>query len=284
MPKVVGVRFKRAGRVYYFDPGELELEPDDAVIVETSRGTELGWVVIAPKQVVESELGEPPRPVIRKAEPQDLRQLSHFKGREQDSFRRCKEKISRHGLPMKLVAAEYNFDGSRLTFLFTADGRVDFRDLVKDLAGTFRTRIELRQIGVRDEAKCIGGLGRCGRALCCSSFMREFAPVSIKMAKDQELPLNPTKISGICGRLMCCLAYENEQYCAAKHRMPRMNENIHTDQGIGRVVATNILNETVTVELETHATVVVPVSQTRRGAPDHCCAAAGDERRACRPA
>lgn len=276
MPKVVGIRFKRAGRIYYFDPGELELNPGDAVIVETARGTELGRVVIAPKEVLESELGELPRPVIRRAEPHDLRQMSHFRSREPDAFRRCKEKIARHGLPMKLVAAEYNFDGSRLTFLFTADGRVDFRELVKDLAGTFRTRIELRQIGVRDEAKCLGGLGRCGRSLCCASFMRDFTPVSIKMAKDQELPLNPTKISGICGRLMCCLAHENESYCAAKQRMPRPNEIVGTDQGIGRVVATNLLNETVTVELESRAVVVVPVGQTWRGVQGQLAAAGGE--------
>ena len=278
MQKVVGIRFKRAGRIYYFDPGELELSPGDAVIVETARGTELGRVVIAPKQVLESDLGELPRPVIRRAEAHDLRQMSHFRSREPDAFRRCREKIARHGLPMKLVAAEYNFDGSRLTFLFTADGRVDFRELVKDLAGTFRTRIELRQIGVRDEAKCLGGLGRCGRTLCCASFMREFTPVSIKMAKDQELPLNPTKISGICGRLMCCLSYENEAYCAAKQRMPRANEVVGTEMGVGRVIATNMLNETVTVELESRAVVVVPVGQIRNAMQGQL--AAGGEGRA----
>lgn len=276
MAKIVGIRFKRAGRVYYFDAGDLELSPGDLVIVDTGRGAELGRVIIAPKQVLESELGETPRPVIRKAEEHDQRQMGFFKSKEPEALRRCKEKIAGHALPMKLVAAEYNFDGSRLTFMFTAEGRVDFRDLVRDLAGTFRTRIELRQIGVRDEAKCLDGLGRCGRGLCCASFISEFAPVSIKMAKDQDLPLNPTKISGICGRLMCCLAYENECYCAAKQRVPRVNETVSTPMGFGRVVAANILNEVVTVELESRTVVELPADQVQRGAVRRL-AAAGAE-------
>lgn len=271
MPRVVGVRFRRAGRVYFFDPGELELNPGDHVVVETTRGLELGRVVIAPDQVVESELPEAPRPVVRKAEPPDVRQSSHFKSREQDAFRKCRERIARHGLPMKLVAADYNFDGSRLTFLFTSDSRVDFRELVRDLASTFRTRIELRQIGVRDEAKCLGGLGRCGRALCCASFISEFSPVSIKMAKDQDLPLNPTKISGICGRLMCCLAYENECYCAAKRTLPRVNEIVGTNMGSARVVATNTVKETVTVELDSRSVAVFPVAEIRREGSEAGC-------------
>lgn len=278
MPRIVGVRFRRAGKVHYFDPGELELNPGDSVIVETPRGVELGTVVIAPSQVADSELSEAPRPVIRRAEAHDQRQMTYFEGKETDAFRRCKEKIAKHGLPMKLVSADYNFDGGRLTFLFTADGRVDFRDLVKDLAGTFRTRIELRQIGVRDEAKCIGGLGRCGRALCCASFISEFAPVSIKMAKDQDLPLNPTKISGICGRLMCCLAYENECYCAAKQRLPRVNETVGTPQGFGRVIAVNTLSETVTVELASNALATIAVSEVLRGVDGRSAAAGAEDR------
>lgn len=255
MPDIVGIRFKRAGRIYYFDPGQLELDPNESVVVETARGTEVGRVVIGRRQVIESEIAEPLKPVIRRADPEDLRKMASFKSREQDALRRCREKIAQHKLPMKLVGAEYNFDGSRLTFFFTADGRVDFRELVKDLAATFRTRIELRQIGVRDEAKFLGGLGRCGRGLCCSVFLGEFEPVSIKMAKDQDLPLNPMKISGLCGRLLCCLSYENDYYCACKQRLPKLGEQVETQKGPGVVVSLNVLKETVTVELQSGARV-----------------------------
>ncbi len=264
MPEIVGVRFKRAGRIYYFDPTGLDLEIDEKVVVETARGSEIGFVAIAPKQVVDSEIQEPLRPVTRKATPEDIRQMEVFKSKEAEALRKCGEKVAEHGLPMKLVGAEYNFDGSRLTFYFTADGRVDFRDLVKDLGATFRTRIELRQIGVRDEAKIRGGLGPCGRHLCCASFLGEFSPVSIRMAKDQDLPLNPMKISGVCGRLLCCLSYENETYCTAKLRMPRTGEEVLTPHGHGKVVGTNIIKDAVLVELESKSTVEVPACEIKR--------------------
>ena len=257
MPEIVGVRFKRAGKVYYFDPGDLDLNVNDLVVVETARGAEIGRIVIGRRQVLESELAEPLKPVVRRAEPEDLRKMAVFKSKEQEAFRKCREKIAQHGLPMKLVGAEYNFDGTRLTFFFTAEGRVDFRELVKDLAATFRTRIELRQIGVRDEAKFLGGIGRCGRALCCTAFLDEFEPVSIKMAKDQDLPLNPLKISGLCGRLLCCLSYENDYYCACKQNMPKAGEEVETTKGRGRVVGVNVIKETVTIEIESGATVEV---------------------------
>lgn len=264
MPDIVGVRFKRAGRIYYFDPAGLDLQVDDAVVVETARGSEIGTVVIAPKQVLESEIEDPLRPVLRKATPDDLHQLRSFRNKEPEALRKCAEKIAQHGLPIKLVGAEYNFDGSRLTFYFTADGRVDFRELVKDLGATFRTRIELRQIGVRDEAKLRGGFGRCGRVLCCASFLDEFSPVSIRMAKDQDLPLNPMKISGICGRLLCCLSYENETYCCAKQRLPRVGEEVLTSFGLGKVAGVNVIKDTVLIELESKSTVEVPAAQVRR--------------------
>ena len=212
MQIVVGVSFKKAGKVYYFDPSDLELRYGDKVIVETSRGIELGEVVINPKEVTETEIIQPLKKVIRKATLKDLEQLQINQEKEVEAFNICLKKIAKHSLPMKLVDVEYTFDNNKIIFYFTAEGRVDFRELVKDLAGVFRTRIELRQIGVRDEAKMIGGLGPCGLQLCCKTFLREFEPISIKMAKNQELSLNPAKISGICGRLMCCLRYESNSY------------------------------------------------------------------------
>lgn len=209
---VVGVSFKKAGKVYYFDPDNLELRYLDKVIVETSRGVELGEVIVNPKKVEEDEIIQPLKKVIRKATEKDLEQLEVNQEKEKEAYSICLEKIATHGLPMKLVDVEYTFDNNKIIFYFTADGRVDFRELVKDLASVFRTRIELRQIGVRDEAKMIGGLGPCGRQLCCKTFLREFEPISIKMAKNQDLSLNPAKISGICGRLMCCLRYESDTY------------------------------------------------------------------------
>ncbi|MBI2953170.1 MAG: stage 0 sporulation family protein [Chloroflexi bacterium] len=268
MPEIVGVRFKRAGKIYYFSPGGLDLEVEERVVVETARGSEIGYVVIAPKQILDSEIQEPLRPVLRKASPEELHQMDVFKGKERDALRKCGEKIAHHGLPMKLVGAEYNFDGSRLTFYFTADGRVDFRELVKDLGATFRTRIELRQIGVRDEAKMLGGLGRCGRALCCSSFLGDFSPVSIKMAKDQDLPLNPMKISGICGRLLCCLSYENETYCAGRQHLPHTGEQVSTPHGPGKVVGVNVIKDSISVRLESESTVEVPACQVKRTGPE----------------
>lgn len=212
MQTVVGVSFKKAGKIYYFDPSEIELRSEDKVIVETSRGIELGEVVINPKEVEEDQIVQPLKKVIRKATPKDLEQLEINIQKEKEAYTICLEKIGNHGLPMKLVDVEYTFDNNKIIFYFTADGRVDFRELVKDLASVFRTRIELRQIGVRDEAKMIGGLGPCGLELCCKTFLREFEPISIKMAKNQDLSLNPAKISGICGRLMCCLRFESDDY------------------------------------------------------------------------
>lgn len=208
MPNVIGIRFKRAGKIYYFDPGELDLPLRSAAIVETTRGVEYGDVVVGVRAVSDDEVVQPLRRVIRRATEGDRQRVLENKRREKEALRIAAQKISAHGLPMRLVEAEYTFDGSKLTFYFTADGRVDFRELVKDLAATFRTRIELRQIGVRDQAKALGGIGHCGLTLCCATFLTEFAPVSIKMAKDQNLSLNPTKISGLCGRLLCCLRYE----------------------------------------------------------------------------
>lgn len=212
MVEVVGVRFKRAGKIYYFSTGELALNANDKVIVETARGVEYGECVLAPRQVSEEEVVMPLKPVIRKATPEDELIVQSNRTKEKEAFDICLKKITDHKLPMKLVDVEYTFDGNKIIFSFTAEGRVDFRELVKDLASVFRTRIELRQIGVRDEAKMLGGIGSCGRVLCCASFLGDFEPVSIRMAKDQKLSLNPTKISGICGRLMCCLKYENGAY------------------------------------------------------------------------
>ena len=261
MPEVVGVRFKQAGKVYFFDPGGLPLALEDRVVVETTRGMEIGRVVATAKQILLSEVGEPLKPILRKAEPHELRQMETFRDKEQSAFEKCQQRVAAHNLPMKLVGAEYNYDGSRLTFYFTAEGRVDFRELVKDLASAFRTRIELRQIGVRDQAKIIGGLGRCGRHLCCSAFLSDFNAVSIRMAKEQDLPLNPMKISGLCGRLLCCLGYESEFYCAQKRHLPQINDAVATPQGEGYVVSVNVLTDTVSVELANGSVVQVPAEQ-----------------------
>ena len=220
MVKVVGVRFKHAGKIYYFDPGDFELAAGDPVIVETARGIEYGQVVVAPKEVAESDVVQPLKQVLRQATEADMEILAENAEKERSAFQIGLEKIEKHGLPMKLVDVEYTFDNSKVIFYFTADGRVDFRELVKDLASVFRTRIELRQIGVRDQAKMLGGLGPCGRPMCCATFLGDFEPVSIKMAKEQNLSLNPSKISGICGRLMCCLKFETEVYRAEKERSP----------------------------------------------------------------
>jgi cell fate regulator YaaT (PSP1 superfamily) len=261
-PRVVGVRFRPAGRVYYYTPGGYELKTGQWVIVETSKGTECGRVVIAPKQVAASELGgEPLRPVLRLAEEDDLRQLLKFKSQEREALRRCAQRIEQHALPMKLVESEYTYDGSRLTFYFTAEQRVDFRALVRDLASSFHTRIELRQIGARDHAKALGGVGMCGKALCCSSWLTEFNVVSIKMAKEQNLPLNTSKISGVCGRLMCCLAYENDTYIEAKARLPALGEIVVAPAGAGRVVGLNIPRESVELMLDSGAVISIPVRE-----------------------
>lgn len=212
MPIVIGVRFKPAGKIYYFDPDTYEISSTDKVIVETARGIEFGHVVVGPREINENEIFQPLKKVLRVATEEDIKQVKENETKEKEAFKLCLEKISEHNLPMKLIEVEYTFDNSKIIFFFTAEGRVDFRELVKDLASIFRTRIELRQIGVRDEAKMLGGIGACGRVLCCHSFLGDFDPVSIKMAKEQNLSLNPAKISGICGRLMCCLKYENDVY------------------------------------------------------------------------
>jgi len=232
--EVVGVRFKQAGKVYYFSPGDFDLEKSDKVIVETTRGIEFGELVLPLRQVNEQDLVMPLKQVIRKAGVEDEQTLEQNKVKEKEAFQVCLKKIMEHRLPMKLVDVEFTFDGNKIVFSFTADGRVDFRELVKDLAAVFRTRIELRQIGVRDEAKMIGGVGSCGRILCCASFLGDFEPVSIRMAKDQKLSLNPTKISGICGRLMCCLKYENDCYsygsdCGNESRNHHANDGVKLD-------------------------------------------------------
>ncbi len=268
---ITGIRFRPAGRIYYFDPLEFSLSNGQYVIVETVRGTEAGRVVIAHKRVVESELTEPLKPVLRIATEDDLRMLLSFKSKEKEALVRCAERVTVHQLPMKLVEAEYAFDGSRITFYFTADERVDFRALVRDLAATFRTRIELRQIGARDQAKLQGGIGPCGKTLCCSSWISEFGVVSIKMAKEQGLPLNPGKISGVCGRLLCCLAYENENYIQAKQQMPQLGAMLATPSGTGKVIAVNVPRNSVEVMLESGATIQVPVNAVDETANKQSC-------------
>jgi len=243
------VRFKDSGKTYHFDPHELTLASGDWVVVDTVRGPELGRVAMAPADLPTDQLFGELKPVLRRATPTDLDQLHQLQQHEDDALRDCVDKVREHNLPMNLVKAEYNFDGSRLTFYFTADKRVDFRALVRDLARTFRTRIELRQIGPRDEAKLLGGVGPCGRLLCCSTFLPDFARVSIKMAKDQDLPLTPSKISGVCGRLLCCLSYEHEQYVEIKAELPERGDWVQTGHGPGEVIAVNVVKENVTVDL-----------------------------------
>jgi len=260
MTDIVGIRFKRAGKVYYFDPGGVELEVNDAVVVNTTRGLELGNVAIAPRQVVASEVSEPLKTVIRKAEPDDIEHVSELDTRAEEAFIECRKLIDNLQLPMKLLSAEYNLDGNHLTFLFSAEERVDFRELLRQLSSRFKVRVELRQVGSRDEAKLIGSFGRCGRPLCCMSFLSEFAPVSIRMAKEQSLPLNPMKISGVCGRLMCCLGYESEQYRAMKNKLPKVGQRVSTQMGEVTVAGSNSLKETVLVKLESGATVELPLN------------------------
>jgi len=261
MAEIVGVRFKRAGRVYYFDPAGIDLEVNDYVVVKTMRGLELGWVVIAPKQVLANEVREPLKPVVRKAEEDDIGRSREIETKEEEALAECGRLIKELGLPMKLLAARYNLDSSRLTFFFSAEKRVDFRELVRQLTARFKTKVELRQVGPRDEAKLLGGFGRCGRPLCCANFLDEFAPVSIRMAKEQNLPLNPMKISGVCGRLLCCLVYENEQYHLMKEGLPRKGQQVSTSLGVASVVGSNPLKQTVMVETDSQAIVELPVSE-----------------------
>ncbi len=261
MAEIVGIRFKRAGRVYYFDPAGIELEANDWVVVKTTRGLELGYVVISPKQVLDSEVPGPLKPVVRKADPEDIKRAQEFEIMSREALAKCGEMIAKLRLPMKLLSAEYDLSGKRLTIFFSAEERVDFRELVKELTSHFKVRVELRQVGPRDETKLIGGFGRCGRPLCCMSFLSDFNPVSIKMAKEQELPLNPMKISGICGRLMCCLGYESELYHAMRERMPKAGQQVVTSMGGAKVVGCNPLKETVLVEVESGATVELPLGE-----------------------
>ncbi|MDO4921809.1 MAG: stage 0 sporulation family protein [Phascolarctobacterium sp.] len=257
MPTVVGIRFKKACKIYYFDPAETGVAKGDFAIVETARGVEYGEVVIGPREVEESGIVSPLKPVMRKATAEDDLKLAENKIREKEAFNICLRKIKNHELPMRLIDVEFTFDVNKIIFYFTADGRIDFRELVKDLAAVFRTRIELRQIGVRDEAKMLGGIGCCGRPLCCATFLGDFEPVSIRMAKDQNLSLNPTKISGICGRLMCCLKYENHMYCKncgsggrrERIEIPKMGALVITPLGEGQVVGINRSQHSASVKL-----------------------------------
>ena len=251
MIKVVGIRFQKAGKIYYFDPLDYDLEVPMHVIVETARGVEMGTVLIPPKEVEEDKVVQPLKPVIRVATDEDEKVMERNKEKEKEAYAICKEKIAKHGLEMKLVAAEYTFDSNKLLFYFTADGRIDFRELVKDLASVFRTRIELRQIGVRDETKILGGVGICGRELCCKSYLSDFIPVSIKMAKEQNLSLNPTKISGVCGRLMCCLKNEQETYEYLNSRLPSVGDMVTIPGGMKGVVSSvNVLRQLVKVVVD----------------------------------
>lgn len=236
MTKVIGVRFRTAGKIYFFAPGKFEIKQGSHVIVETARGIEYGRVVSGPKEVKDEDVVQPLKSVIRLASDQDRKVVEKNKQKEKDAFKICQEKIRKHGLEMKLVDVEYTFDGNKILFYFTADGRIDFRELVKDLAAVFRTRIELRQIGVRDETKIKGGIGICGRPLCCSTYLTEFSAVSIKMAKEQNLSLNPTKISGVCGRLMCCLTNEEETYEQLNSQLPSVGDTVTTEDGLTGVV------------------------------------------------
>lgn len=251
MIKVIGVRFRTAGKIYFFDPLAYEIKKGDHVIVETARGIEFGTVVGAPREVEEDKVIQPLKPVLRIATPKDVEQEAANREKEKEAFKICLEKIHKHGLAMKLIDAEYTFDNNKVLFYFTADGRIDFRELVKDLAAVFKTRIELRQIGVRDETKILGGIGICGRPLCCHTHLSEFIPVSIKMAKEQNLSLNPTKISGVCGRLMCCLKHEEETYEELNRRLPNVGDPVTTKDGQkGEVHSINILRQLVKVIVE----------------------------------
>ncbi len=266
MVTIAGIRFKRVGRVYYFDPqAHTDLQVGAYVVVETSKGIEVGRVVIAPRQVQESQVTEPLKPVLRRASRQDILLQQYYRAQEEAALETCRERVAAHGLPMKMVDADYSFDGSRLTFSFTAEGRVDFRELVKDLASIFKTRIELRQIGARDEAKVHDGLGMCGLQFCCSSWLEDFPTVSIRMAKEQDLPLNPSKITGLCGRLLCCLSYENEAYAQAKQGLPKVGEEVVVSAGRGVITAHNVLKGTATVDFgDGKSRLDVPVEQLPR--------------------
>ena len=271
MATVIGVRFKKAGKVYYFDPSDVWPRPGDNVVVETTRGVELGEVVTGAREVADDQIVAPLKKVVRVATEEDVRRADYNEKREAEAFRICQEKVAKHKLEMKLVSVEYTFDNSKIIFYFTANGRVDFRELVKDLAGVFKTRIELRQIGVRDEAKMLGGLGSCGRPICCGAFLGDFQPVSIKMAKEQNLSLNPTKISGLCGRLMCCLKYEQDYYSQTLKKLPKVGKDIVTPDGVGVLSEINAIRECVKVRIKADDSFDVreyPISEVRKPGPD----------------
>ncbi|MDO8683269.1 MAG: stage 0 sporulation family protein [Armatimonadota bacterium] len=261
MPRVVGVSFRRVGKVYYFDPGELDPREGDFVIAETSRGLEFGEVMIEARDVPEDEIVAPLKRVVRLATGQDLEREADNRESEKRAFDICQQKVTEHNLPMKLIDAERSFDGTQITFYFSAENRVDFRELVKGLATVLNVKVQLHQIGVRDEAKLLGGYGTCGRALCCATFLNNFEPVSMKMAKDQSLFLNPAKFSGICGKLMCCLKYEHEVYRDAKTRLPSIGATVQTPRGEGKVVDINVISETLTVELEDQVSFAIPARE-----------------------
>jgi cell fate regulator YaaT (PSP1 superfamily) len=283
MPLVVGVRFNPANKVYYFDPtGFEDMTVGEYAVVETARGEEVGRVVIPPREVSEQEIVARLKNVKRRATALDLTQMAYYQHKEQNAVARCKEKVQEHDLPMKIVRAEYNYDGSRLVFFFAAEKRVDFRKLVQDLARTFRARIELRQIGVRDEAKLMGGIGKCGLSLCCATWLTDFNPVSIKLAKQQDLPLSPMEISGVCGRLLCCLAYEKDYYVETKAKLPKYGDVVETPHGRGKVIQVNVVKESVTVELDSQMTIEVSHEElvaSRKATPQAHTSGKGGKRR-----
>lgn len=258
---VVGVRFKQSGPIYYFDPAGIEVSEGDDVIVETARGTAIGTVIFASKQIESDEITDPLKPVIRQAQPEDFDKLSELIDKENEALTCCQELVARFELPMKLLSAEYNLDGTHLTIYFRAQKRVDFRSLLRELSGTLKTRVELRQVGARDAAKIVGGLGLCGLPLCCANHLSKFEPISMKMARGQDLPLNPANISGVCNRLLCCLSYEHEQYRIMKQRLPQEGQTVATRFGKARVLGGNPIKETVAVQLESEALVEIPLAE-----------------------
>ncbi len=264
MPIVCGVKFRGTNKAYYFSPGDIEnIEKGEHVIVETARGKEMGEVVMDPKEIDPSEVVGELKPVLSRATPADRIEAQRLQMQEPEALKKCEKQVEKFGLKMKIIDAQYNYDGSRLTFFFTADKRVDFRELVRKLAHIFRTRIELRQVGVRDEAKIMEGLGPCGRALCCATWLQDFSPISIRMAKEQDLPLSPMEISGLCGRLRCCLKFEYERYCEVKDKFPREGTEVKTEMGTGRITKINVLEETARVAFENGTKLDLTLAQLR---------------------
>lgn len=276
MPHAVGVAFKRVAKSYWFDPGDLSLNDFDRVIVETTRGLEIGTVRVTPREIVESELQAPLKRVLRMAEPRDMEQEARNKEKARGAMRLCAERVRHLGLPMRVLQAEYCFDASQVTIYFNAENRVDFRELVKDVASQLRCKVQLHQVGARDQAKMIGGVGPCGLTLCCSTFLTEFAPISMKMAKDQSLFLNPVKFSGVCGKLMCCLRYEHENYVEAKRRLPQIGDLVMTPRGQGRVLDVNIIREEALVLVsENQVQLTFPASEIHPEKTSRCATCTG---------